>query len=264
MAYLQTKHGFAYDLTRLAFDQAYNGSVITATSSVFYISHGGGTTDLFGGYGFAYNAAGLPSGGVVTSYQAVIQGRLAISVTKVGIPVSSVLAVAQTPSNADDIALFRAALSGADTIIGDSGADLIDGFNGKDILKGQGGNDRISGGNGDDFIFGGAGRDILSGGSGHDRFRFEKISDLTLSVRDTIRDFKHGADKIDLSRIDADRDTAGNQAFKFIGNHAFSGHDGELRFAFGTVQGDVNGDGRADFAIRVLGSHALTAKDFYL
>ena len=180
-----------------------------------------------------------------------------------GIPVSSVLAVAQTPSNADDIALFRAALSGADTIIGDSGADLIDGFNGKDILKGQGGNDRINGGNGDDFIFGGAGRDML-GRLGPRPLPLREDSTRTLSARDTIRDFKHGADKIDLSRIDADRDTAGNQAFKFIGNHAFSGHDGELRFAFGTVQGDVNGDGRADFAIRVLGSHALTAKDFYL
>jgi hypothetical protein len=57
--------------------------------------------------------------------------------------------------------------------------------------------------------------------------------------------------------IDADTDgTAGNQAFKFIGATAFSGVDGQLRFAGGVLQGDVNGDRTADIEIRVVGALA--------
>jgi serralysin len=63
--------------------------------------------------------------------------------------------------------------------------------------------------------------------------------------------------------IDADTDgTAGNQAFKFIGATAFSGVDGQLRFAGGILQGDTNGDRRADFEIKIVG--ALLAGDVIL
>ena len=74
------------------------------------------------------------------------------------------------------------------------------------------------------------------------------------------------ATTIDLSTIDA-RIGGGNQAFHFIGTHAFTRHAGELRFtdqgATCLVQGDVNGDGRADFDILVKAA-TLHQGDFVL
>ena len=67
---------------------------------------------------------------------------------------------------------------------------------------------------------------------------------------------------IDLSAIDADTEAVGNQAFKFIGSEAFSGTAGELRLvdnnSVWTVEGDVDGDSLADFAMIVV----LGAGDF--
>jgi hypothetical protein len=40
----------------------------------------------------------------------------------------------------------------------------------------------------------------------------------------------------------------------FIGGEAFSNTDGELRLAHGLLQGASNGDGRADFEIRMVGA----------
>ena len=61
---------------------------------------------------------------------------------------------------------------------------------------------------------------------------------------------------------------AGDQAFAFIGSGAFTGTAGELRtFQGGTttyLQGDTNGDGLADFLIRLDGLHTLGGGDFML
>ena len=38
------------------------------------------------------------------------------------------------------------------------------------------------------------------------------------------------------------------------GSRAFSGVDGQLRFAGGILPGDTNGDGKADFEIQIKGS----------
>jgi serralysin len=92
--------------------------------------------------------------------------------------------------------------------------------------------------------------------------------------RDKILDFD-GDDLIDLRTIDAKTGVSGNNAFTFIGKNDFTGDDpfklrdgkGELRFndngATCTVQGDVNGDGKADFEILVHKS-SLSAGDFLL
>jgi hypothetical protein len=72
---------------------------------------------------------------------------------------------------------------------------------------------------------------------------------------DRILDFEAGQDKIDLSLIDAISGMGGDQAFAFIGDAAFSNVAGQLRAAFDananlwTVQGDIDGDGTADFQI---------------
>jgi len=70
-------------------------------------------------------------------------------------------------------------------------------------------------------------------------------------------------DKIDLSAIDANAQLVGNQAFSFIGNSAFTGVVGELRYFGNTIQGDVNGDQNSDFSILFSGV-VLTANEFIL
>ncbi len=61
---------------------------------------------------------------------------------------------------------------------------------------------------------------------------------------------------------------AGDLAFTFIGTAAFSNVAGQLRYQqFATcavVSGDTNGDGSADFAIQLNGTHTLLATDFLL
>jgi Ca2+-binding RTX toxin-like protein len=160
-----------------------------------------------------------------------------------------------------------------DTLIGNNLANLLRGGAGNDVLIGGGGNDTLEGGAGNDLLegglgndrlVGGLGRDTLFGDAGADRFDFNAVSESPRGAgRDVVTFVRTQGDKIDLSTIDADIDgTAGNQAFRFIGGAAFSGVDGQLRFAGGVLQGDVNGDRVADIEIQVIG--ALVRADVIL
>ncbi len=134
---------------------------------------------------------------------------------------------------------------------GGAAADIIRGNAIANKLIGGGGADRLIGGGGADVLTGGVGADKSFGGAGADRFKFNKFGEVSkLSARDLIGDFD-AADIVDLSGIDANSRAGGNQAFRFIGGHAFGGHAGELRFGGGTLSGDINGDGAADFRIEV-------------
>ncbi|WP_205679394.1 M10 family metallopeptidase C-terminal domain-containing protein, partial [Brevundimonas lutea] len=89
-----------------------------------------------------------------------------------------------------------------------------------------------------------------------DTFVFRSILDSTVAASDRITDLSAG-DIIDLSAIDADTTTNGNQAFAFV--DAFSNQAGQATL---TYQGgvtllnlDVNGDGVADFMLRMQGDH---------
>jgi Ca2+-binding RTX toxin-like protein len=130
--------------------------------------------------------------------------------------------------------------------------------------------DVLRGGDGADLIYGGLGADTMSGGGGNDVFRYQSAAESTAEARDAIQDFTLG-DVIDLARIDTDAETAGDQAFTFIGEGAFSGTKGELRFQneagnIWKVQGDVNGDGTADleFFVTITDADPITAGDFML
>jgi Ca2+-binding RTX toxin-like protein len=146
------------------------------------------------------------------------------------------------------------------TLVGTSGADTLVGQGGADTLKGLAGTDQLSGGAGDDILVGGQGRDYLAGDAGADRFVFEVVKDSAVgSNRDVVTFAQSEGDKIDLLAIDADTDgTAGNQAFSWIGSGAFTKVDGQLRFSGGILQGDTNGDGKADFEIKINGALAVT------
>ena len=92
---------------------------------------------------------------------------------------------------------------GDDTLIGDSaelspedGDDALAGGEDDDDLFGGAGDDVLVGGNGDDWLAGGAGDDTLTGGAGADVFAFEPHHGA-----DTIADFVHGEDLIDLTEI---------------------------------------------------------------
>jgi serralysin len=152
----------------------------------------------------------------------------------------------------------------SDTLLGNSAANQIKGGAGGDTLYGRSGSDVLDGGTGSDKLYGQSGKDVLIGGTGADAFVFRTLSDSRGSSIDTIKDFRRGTDHIDLREIDANTKIAGNQAFGFLGQAAFHGKAGELRFADGVVSGDVNGDRSADFKINVAGLSALSKGDFYL
>lgn len=158
---------------------------------------------------------------------------------------------------------------GNDSLLGGTGNDQLWGGNGADLLQGDAGNDRLDGGTGADRLTGGAGADRLEGGSGADVFVYASVLDSAPGGgnRDQIVDFTRGVDKIDLGAIDANTALGGDQAFAYIGNAAFSGTAGQLRFVGGIVSGDVNGDGIADFQIQLQfagGGGPLAASDFFL
>ena len=96
---------------------------------------------------------------------------------------------------------------------------------------------------------GGAGSDVLLGDAGADTFLFQDLDGV-----DTILDFETSVDSIDVSAL-------GFSSFSDTG--AFSGTAGELIYADGMIQGDLDGDGVADFQIDVQGD-PVTADDLLL
>ncbi|TKD50720.1 M10 family metallopeptidase C-terminal domain-containing protein [Sphingomonas baiyangensis] len=149
-------------------------------------------------------------------------------------------------------------ISGFENLTGSDFGDVLTGSFSNNTILGGGGSDRLDGGFGDDILDGGAGSDILTGGAGRDTFTF---SDADGSY-DRITDFQSVVDKIDLRGIDANEGTAGDQAFAFVGSAAFNGTAGQLRYANGLLQGDIDGDRVADFTIEV--NRPLTINDLIL
>jgi Ca2+-binding RTX toxin-like protein len=182
-------------------------------------------------------------------------------------------------TNNDDAMVLKA---GDDIAHGRDGDDVIHGDGGDDRLYGQAGADKLFGGDGNDVLYGGAGRDVLNGGpgadllfggDGADLFVFNSVTEDDLpsgqQTRETIADFSRADnDRIDLSAIDANWNQAGNQAFRFLDEQAFTGHAGELiveRLSNETlVYVDVNGDSQADLYFALSGSYNLSASDFIL
>ncbi|MBX9749807.1 MAG: hypothetical protein K5Q68_09355, partial [Roseococcus sp.] len=150
----------------------------------------------------------------------------------------------------------------ANRLDGNAGANTLDGGEGNDSLFGLGGNDRLIGGGGVDWLDGGLGADSMEGGAGADRFWFR---DVIEADGDVIADFSmEQGDRIDLRAMDAGADALGDQSFAWIGGTAFSGVSGELRFADAILEGDVNGDGMADFQIGLGGAPTLLAASIWL
>jgi len=159
----------------------------------------------------------------------------------------------------------------ANVLRGNSGDNVLSGLGGNDKLYAGAGSDSVDGGTGNDWLEGGAGQDFFTGGSGSDRFVFREgdFGGNTTLTADVLHDFRHNeADKIRLDLVDANTTLAGTQDFAFIGTGAFTNVAGQLRYEQISgntyVSGDTNGDGIADFMIRLDGLHTLGGGDFIL
>lgn len=144
--------------------------------------------------------------------------------------------------------------AGDDQIAGDAGDDVLMGDWGRDTLQGGDGNDTLSGGGDDDLLIGGSGADQLIGGDGADVFAFLPADDAQ-GLPDTIVDFAHGKDRIDLSALD-------------LGDDPFGSSGGVPKLTWRAdaggmlVQVDVNGDRAADLLLWVEGAATLERGDF--
>lgn len=146
---------------------------------------------------------------------------------------------------------------------------MLSGGTGNDQLFGGMGIDTLRGGDGADTLSGGEGADLLYGGAGRDTFVFASFNDSRVGAHDMIYDFKRGEDIVDLRLVDADVNTAGDQAFLFLGRAEFTGRAGELIVKNMTdystsVFMDIDGDKVADMEIRFLGPQNFTEADFIL
>jgi serralysin len=123
----------------------------------------------------------------------------------------------------------------------------------RDLLWGNEVANRLEGRAGNDVLDGFEGKDTLVGGDGADVFTFHNIE-----KGDHIADFSRAqGDKIDLHALDD-----ATFDFSFIGSSAFSGQAGEVRYAGGEVQVDLDGVSGADLTIILDNQAPLQATDF--
>jgi Ca2+-binding RTX toxin-like protein len=153
---------------------------------------------------------------------------------------------------------------------GQSGSENLNGI-GNDVantLTGNDGDNDLKGGLGNDILIGGKGVDTLHGGAQSDTFAFSAGDTGTKAgEQDVIADFQQGSDRIDLSGFDANTADPGDDLFRFIGLGTFE-EAGDLRYSYDyasnttTLEGDIDGDHVADFAITLDGKVLLTSQDF--
>ncbi|MDP5308755.1 M10 family metallopeptidase C-terminal domain-containing protein [Paracoccus spongiarum] len=236
----------------------------------------------------AIDGAGRLSGGTVETYSERVWTGSDYwelwRMTGASIDADALQAAIDSPSTADDQAVYRQAFRGDDLFrlsINDDiawahrGNDTLRGAAGDDVLGGNAGNDRVSGEAGDDRLIGGAGRDHLTGGAGADVFVFNSAGQTRLGGADLIADFDEGEDLISLRGIDASTALGGNNAFVWLGERAIgTGAGGEIQMRqldrAGTANDvtllriDTDADRAPEAELRLAGLHDLGADDFLL
>lgn len=124
---------------------------------------------------------------------------------------------------------------------GNSGANIIVGNDAANIISGGGGADTLNGGKGNDTLNGGAGSDTMNGGAGIDKFVFSSASDVD---GDVIANFASG-ETVNLSAIDWDSISAGDQVFTVDSDDIFVAGEIDLKVSGATVTVDLYMDNAA-------------------
>ena len=157
-----------------------------------------------------------------------------------------------------------------DRLSGTDDADLIKGRAGNDILRSDAMAEIASAKAEPRSSPVASDADKLHGGAGIDTFVFASgDSARRRADADTIFDFDGRAgETIDLTEWDAIRREPGHQSFDFIARRHFSGQTGELRYELGRsdtwIEGDTNGDRKADFTIHLDDAMKLRMENFGL
>ena len=204
-----------------------------------------------------------------SNFDDTLEGNVGNNILKGGLGINTVSYEHASAGVTVNLALTSAqntVSTGTDTL---TGFQNLTGSGFADTLLGTSGANTINGGAGDDKITGGGGADILAGGSGADTFIYKALSDSAPATPDTITDFVHGTDLIDLSLLDSNTALSGNQAFLWGGQNAnvvansVTWHEDGVNTI---VQADVNGNtAAAELAITLTGINlGLTDKDFIL
>ncbi|HWA89324.1 MAG TPA: M10 family metallopeptidase C-terminal domain-containing protein [Rhizomicrobium sp.] len=137
---------------------------------------------------------------------------------------------------------------------------VISGFAGDDTLTGAATPDRLWPGS-QSLLHNG--HDTMTGNGGADIFFLEDTPSATGSNAQEITDFTHGTDFINVYPVCH----AHSVTCTYIGNAAFSGTAGEIRYAipsgsaFGTMQIDWNGNSTADFEVTLDGAPTVSSGD---
>jgi len=136
-----------------------------------------------------------------------------------------------------------------DIKIGTDADDVIAGGESIDLLIGLSGGDRIQGS---------AGADVLIGGPGGNRFVYTDFgnSPAKRGSQDKILGFQSASDVVDLSAL--------SDSLVYVGKKSFSRKAGEVRFAGGSLQLDVDGNGRADLEILLPGVNRFSGTSLLL
>lgn len=241
---------------------------ITSYNSTTISGYVGGYKVVVKGSGFTYSSDGI-TGGTIKSIAETYGGSMVFSVTGLNLSVKKIADIAEKGSLSALVKLYKDQFKGDDTVSGSKYSDVLVAYDGNDKISGGAGNDTIYGGKGNDRIVGGLGADDLYGESGKDTFVFTSVTQSNSKNTDTIFDFNGKAgDKIDLSGIDANSLSGGNQSFDWIGSKKFSGDAGELRVVREKsdtyIYGDTNGDKVADLVIHLDDPMVLSKGYFWL
>ena len=168
------------------------------------------------------------------------------TVTYAGAPVGVVARLDGIAGSDGDV------LTEIENLTGSNLADRLFGDGAANVLRGGSGADRLRGGAGNDRLFGGTGADALNGEGGADVFVFNAGDSGTGAAADRILGFETGLDRIDLTRLGD---------LTLASGAVFSGLAGEVRLrpqgATVWVEVDRDGNGTADFALRVSGTVAV-------
>ena len=143
----------------------------------------------------------------------------------------------------------------AENATGNDLDNLIQGNSSNNRLDGGAGDDTLAGGYGSDTLIGGLGQDTLTGGGGGDIFVFASVEDSTTDRPDVITDYNWYSSKIDLTALGIS---------DYIDDADFSGTARELRFSQELLTADLDGDGIAEFAIRIEGTTFLPESSLIL